>query len=388
MTHYKTSESVTEGHPDKVCDIISDGIVDLFLSKDSDAMVSIKMLAARDLVCISGEVGGVNCYTQDISEKVRSIIKEIGYTNSADGFCAETVKIIDCIERHEINEKNKWTFTEENVLGSRDQGIVFGYACIETEQCMPLPITLAHNLARNLTKLRKQNILPYLRPDGKTQVTIAYENNKPIYADTIVISTMHDPSVLRSELENDLLEKLIIPTLHFQTQNFFNKKTKVFINPTGRFIVGGPAIDTGITGRKLIVDSYGEAARHGGGAFSGKDPTSSDRCGAYLARYIAKNLVNAEIAKEIEIGFSYAIGCPKPLHITIDTKDTSKYTNKQIEKIIDETFDTTITKTITNLELRKISYLPTAAYGHFGRKNFPWERLDKIEKIQEVMKHV
>nr|MBI4156691.1 methionine adenosyltransferase [Candidatus Woesearchaeota archaeon] len=378
IRRYKTAESVTEGHPDKVCDIISDALVDLYISVDHEALVSIKALAARDLVCLGGEVGGYKCLKLDIEETIRKAIKDIGYDQDNLGFNSNTLSIIDKIDRHEINDFNKLSWGKNDLLGSRDQCIVFGYACNETEEFMPLPITLAHKLAKGLTELRKNKILDYLGPDGKTQVTIEYEKGIPKRIENVVISTLHSIDIQSQVLEDDLKEKLIIPTLG----DFLDKNTNFYINPTGRFIVGGPAIDTGLTGRKLIVDSYGDASKHGGGAFSGKDPTSSDRCGAYLARYIAKNIVASCLAKECEVELSYAIGSFVPLNLTINTYGTGKLEDRFVEEIVEESFDLTISGSMKNLSLRKPIYKRTASYGHFGKEEFPWEATDKVDLLK------
>ncbi len=377
---YKTSESVTEGHPDKICDVVSDALVDLFIGIDHEALVSVKSLATKDLICIAGELAGYKCYDLDIETTIRDAVREIGYDTDEYGFNADTLQIIDKIDRHDINDNNKLKWREGDLLGSRDQGIVFGYACNETPELMPLPITLAHRLARGLTELRKNKVLDYLKPDGKTQVTLEYENDIPKRAETVVISTLHSIDVSGKQLEQDLKEKLIIPVLG----NLYDERTTVHVNPTGRFIVGGPAIDTGLTGRKIIVDTYGEASRHGGGAFSGKDPTSSDRCGAYLARYIAKNVVASGLAKECEIELAYAIGGFAPIHITVDTNNTGVLSDRDLERVIENNFDLSITGAITTLQLRRPIYKQTASYGHFGRPEFPWEKTDKIEQLREV----
>src|SRR3989338_7318910 len=389
---YRTSESVTEGHPDKICDIVSDALVDLFLGIDRDALVSVKALATKDLICIDGELAGYKCCELDIETTIRDAVRDIGYDTDEYGFNADTLQIIDKIDRHDINDSNKLKWKEGDLLGSRDQGIVFGYACNEktsqapneTIEFMPLPITLAHKLAQGLTNLRKSGTLNYLRPDGKTQVTIEYEQGIPRRAETVVISTLHSIDVSGKQLEKDLRELLIVPILG----SLYDERTTIHINPTGRFIVGGPAIDTGLTGRKIIVDTYGEASRHGGGAFSGKDPTSSDRCGAYLARYIAKNVVASELAKECEIELAYAIGGFVPIHITVDTNNTGILSDRNLERVIENNFDLSITGAITTLQLRRPIYKQTASYGHFGRPEFPWERLDKTEQLREVLKHV
>ncbi len=386
MKKYRIAESVTEGHPDKVCDIISDALVDLFISVDHEAIVSIKALATKDLICLGGEVGGYNCNSLDIETTIRDVIKEIGYTKDDYNFNYKNLQVIDKIDRHSINNFNKLSWDKNDLLGSRDQGIVFGYACDETEEYMPLAITLAHHLSTQLTDLRKKGILDYLGPDGKTQVILEYEDNIVKRAESVIISTMHHISVKKDELEKDLEEKLIKPIL----KNLIDKNTKFYINPTGRFVVGGPAIDTGLTGRKLVVDSYGDSSKHGGGAFSGKDPTSTDRCGAYLARYIAKNIVGARLAKECEIELAYAIGSFAPLTLTINTYGTGLLKDNFLERIIKENFDLTISGTIKKLNLRRPIYKQTAINCHFGKRgdDFTWESLDKVPVLKEAVKHV
>lgn len=386
MKKYKIAESVTEGHPDKVCDIISDALVDLFLNIDHEAIVSIKALATRDLVCLGGEVGGYNCNSVGIETIIRDVIKEIGYMEDDYGFNYKNLQIIDKIDRHSINDFNKLNWNRNDLLGSRDQGIVFGYACNETGEYMPLAISLAHHLSAELTDLRRRCILDYLGPDGKTQVILEYEDNIIKRAEAVIISTMHSIFVKKDELEKDLEEKLIKPVLG----DLLDKDTKFYINPTGRFVVGGPAIDTGITGRKLVVDSYGDSSKHGGGAFSGKDPTSTDRCGAYLARYIAKNIVGAGLARECEIELAYAIGSFAPLALTINTYGTGLLKDNLLERIIKENFDLTISGTIKKLNLRRPIYKQTAVNGHFGKtgNDFTWESLDNVANLKEAIKNV
>lgn len=383
MKSFKTSESVTEGHPDKVCDIVSDAIVDAYLQRDRNALVSVKALAARDTICIGGESAAYNSAGLDIDSIVREAVRCIGYDEEGIGFDSHTLEIIDRIDRHPIDDYNKQHWSDECQLGSRDQGIVFGYACNETEELLPISLVLARRLSLGLSQLRR-NALPYLKPDGKTQVTVEYEGGRPIRAHTVVLSTMHSAEASRTEIENALRELLVKPTLG----EYFDGETSLVVNPTGRFIVGGPAIDTGLTGRKIVVDTYGGHARHGGGAFSGKDPTSTDRSGAYLARYVAKNIVAAGLAERCEIGFCYAIGSTEPIAIEVDTFGTGKIPENGIESLSKSAFDLTISRSLDALDLRRPIYTRTAREGHFGNPNYGWEKLDHTEAIREAHNYV
>ncbi len=378
--YYKTSESVTEGHPDKVCDLIADGLVDLFIDKDKESFVSVKIIATRNLVFLSGVAGGYQIKDVGIESRVREVIKEIGYCNEYD-FDYRTVEIINRIEINNITDDRRLKPDENLFFGSRDQGIVFGYACNETPELMPLPITLAHRLARGLAELRKNRILDYLKPDGKTQVTVEYEDGIPKRVDAVVVSAVHDIDVFRDEIEHDLKKHLIFPTLN----GLIDGNTIIKVNSAERFVAGGPAVDTGVSGRKLVVDSYGSACEHGGGAFSGKDPLSNDRCGAYLARYISKNIVAAGLSQRCNIHLAYAVGSFVPLHLTIDTFGTGILSDNKIQRIIEENFDLTLSGTIKSLDLQRPIYKPTAAYGHFGRDEFPWEKTDKVDQLRKVI---
>jgi len=373
---YFTSESVTEGHPDKLCDQISDRILDELLAQDPHSRCACEVTAEPGAVHIMGEI--TTTAKVDYDACSRQVIRDIGYTKSEYGFtdgCEITVSLhsqspdiamgVDC------SVEGKETDTE--VLGAGDQGMMFGYACNETSSYMPLPIHLANELTRHLTMLRKENILPYLRPDGKSQVTVEYEDGKPLRVDTVVVSTQHDPNVDIETLREDILEELIKAVI---PNRLWDEQTKVFINPTGRFILGGPAADTGLTGRKIIADTYGGFARHGGGAFSGKDPTKVDRSAAYMARFVAKHIVAAGLAERCEIQLSYAIGVAQPVSVLVDTFRTGKVPDEVMEGWIKSCVDLRPGSIIERLKLRRPIYLQTAAYGHFGRPEFPWEELD------------
>jgi len=377
-----TSESVTEGHPDKMCDAISDAVLDAIYEKDPNARVACETTASTGLIHVMGEIT-TECYV-DIAKVVRDTVLEIGYDRAKYGFDGNTCAVITNIDEQSpdismgvtksLEEKN-----EELVsLGAGDQGMMFGFACDETPELMPMPIALAHKLARRLTEVRKNKTLEYLRPDGKTQVTVEYdENDKPFRVDTIVISTQHSPDVSQEELRADIIKHVINEII---PSELMDENTKIFVNPTGRFVVGGPQGDSGLTGRKIIVDTYGGYARHGGGAFSGKDPTKVDRSAAYMARYIAKNIVASKLAKKCEIQLAYAIGVAKPVSVRIDTFGTSTKSEEELVEIVLNNFDLTPTGIINTLDLRRPIYKNTAAYGHFGRTDIelPWEKADKI----------
>ena len=391
MKHYFTSESVTEGHPDKMCDQISDAVLDTILAEDPMARVACETAATTGLVLVMGEIT-TDCYV-DIQKVVRETIDEIGYNRAKFGFDAETCGVITAINEQstdiamgvDCSLEAKMTETEEDCsTGAGDQGLMFGYACDETEELMPFPIVYAHKLAKRLTDVRKNKILPYLRPDGKTQVTVEYDGDIPIRIDAIVVSSQHDPNIEHDVLERDIIDNVITPII---PKDMIDENTKYFINPTGRFVIGGPKGDSGLTGRKIIVDTYGGYARHGGGAFSGKDPTKVDRSACYMARYIAKNIVAAKIARKCEIEVSYAIGVAKPLSIFVDTFGTGVINDEQIVSIINENFDLRPDAIISHLNLRRPIYKQTAAYGHFGRNDLdlPWEKTDMSDRLKKYI---
>ncbi len=381
-----TSESVTEGHPDKICDQISDAVLDAIFARDKEARVACETAITTGLVLVMGEIT-TDCYI-DIQQIVRDTIKEIGYDRAKFGFDCETCGVISSIHEQSkdiaMGVDNSYETKQEAVsdIGAGDQGMMFGYACNETDVLMPLPIYLAQKLARKLTAVRKDNTLTYLRPDGKTQVTVEYVDDKPVRIDTIVISTQHDDAVSLDTLRADLKKQVIEPILPAE---LMDENTKIYVNPTGRFVIGGPMGDSGLTGRKIIVDTYGGYARHGGGAFSGKDPTKVDRSAAYAARYVAKNIVKAGLADKCEIQLAYAIGVAKPVSVLVDTFGTSKVDEKVIEQLVDKHFDLRPSAIISNFDLRRPIYKQTAAYGHFGREDLdlPWEKTDKAELLRQ-----
>lgn len=385
-----TSESVTEGHPDKIADQISDSVLDAILAQDPMGRVACETLITTGQVHVVGEIT-TKCYV-DIPKIVRETIKKIGYTRAKYGFDAETCGILTSIDEQSADiamgvdkalEAKKGTMDDEiEAIGAGDQGMMFGFATNETPEYMPLTISLAHKLARRLTEVRKSNELTYLRPDGKTQVTVAYEDGKPVHIDTVVISTQHGPEVDLATIEKDLIEKVIKPILPTE---LLDDTTKYFINPTGQFIIGGPQGDAGLTGRKIIVDTYGGMARHGGGAFSGKDPTKVDRSAAYAARYVAKNVVAAGLADKCEIQIAYAIGVARPVSIMVETFGTAKIKEALIAELIQKNFDLRPAAIINKLDLRRPIYSQTAAYGHFGRTDIdlPWEHTDKAEILRK-----
>lgn len=389
-----TSESVTEGHPDKMCDQISDAILDALMEKDPMSRVACETCTTTGLVMVMGEIT-TNAYV-DIQKIVRDTVAEIGYTRAKFGFDAATCGVMVAIDEQSSDiamgvdkaleaKKDKSDEDELDAIGAGDQGMMFGYASNETEEYMPYPIALAHRLARQLTNVRKNGTLSYLRPDGKTQVTVEYdENHNPIRLDAVVLSTQHDPDVTQEQIHEDIKKYVFDPIL---PAHMVDDNTKFFINPTGRFVIGGPHGDSGLTGRKIIVDTYGGAARHGGGAFSGKDCTKVDRSAAYAARYVAKNIVAAGLADRCEIQLSYAIGVAHPTSIMVDTFGTGKLSESRLVEIIRENFDLRPAGIIKMLDLRRPIYKQTAAYGHFGRNdlNLPWEKLDKVELLKSYL---
>ena len=374
-----TSESVTEGHPDKVCDQIGDAILDDILAQDPNARVACEVCATTGLVLVMGEITTTGYC--DVQKIVRKTVEEIGYNRGKFGFDAENLAVLVS-----LNEQSPDIALGVDADGAGDQGMMFGYACRETEEYMPLPITLAHKLARRLAAIRKDGSHKELRPDGKTQVSVEYdENGKPLRIDTIVVSTQHDEEVSQEYLREMIIKDVITPII---PKELMDENTKIFVNPTGRFVVGGPKGDSGLTGRKIIVDTYGGYAPHGGGSFSGKDPTKVDRSASYMARYVAKNMVAARFADRMQIQLSYAIGVAKPISICIDTFNTSKYTEKELIDIVNANFDLTPKGIISTLDLRRPIYRQTATYGHFGRNDLdlPWEKLDKVEALKKYLK--
>lgn len=389
-----TSESVTEGHPDKMCDAISDAILDALMEKDPMSRVACETVTTTGLVMVMGEIT-TNAYV-DIPKIVRNTIREIGYTRAKFGFDADTCGVITTIDEQSADialgvnkaleaKENRMSEEELDAIGAGDQGMMFGFATDETEEYMPYPIALAHRLALQLTKVRKDGTLPYLRPDGKAQVTVEYdENDIPVRLEAVVLSTQHDPEVTQEQIHEDIKKYVFEPIL---PSDMIDGDTKFFINPTGRFVIGGPQGDSGLTGRKIIVDTYGGYARHGGGAFSGKDCTKVDRSAAYAARYVAKNIVAAGLAKKCEIQLSYAIGVAYPTSIMVDTFGTGKVSDGRLVEVIRKNFDLRPAGIIKMLNLRRPIYKQTAAYGHFGRKDLdlPWERLDKVDALREEL---
>jgi S-adenosylmethionine synthetase len=375
-----TSESVTEGHPDKICDRISDSILDSFLTNDPNARVAVETMTTTGVVIVAGEV--TSTHRMDVQDIVRNEINDIGYNKPEYGFDGNTCSVL--VSLHEQSPDISIGVTSNGLKeqGAGDQGLMFGFAINETPEYMPLPITLAHNLSLRLSEVRKKKELDWVRPDGKSQVSILYEDNKPKSIDTIVLSTQHSPEISQEQINEEITKFVINPVC----SNWITSQTKVFVNPTGRFVIGGPPGDTGLTGRKIIADTYGGMGRHGGGAFSGKDPTKVDRSACYMARYISKNIVAAELATKCEVQIAYAIGVAKPVSIMVDTFKTSKVDEEKIEAKVKELFDTSPAGIIRTLNLNRPIYKKTSAYGHFGRRDvdFSWEKTDKAEALKSI----
>lgn len=387
-----TSESVTEGHPDKICDQVSDAVLDAILAQDPMGRVACETSITTGMVLVMGEIS-TTCYV-DIPKIVRKTIEEIGYTRAKYGFDSDTCGVITAIHEQSVDialgvdnaleaKKGEMTDAEINATGAGDQGMMFGYACDETPELMPMPISLAHKLAIRLSQVRKDGVLDYLRPDGKTQVTVEYEDGRPVRIDTVVVSTQHSPEVDHDTIERDIMEYVIKPII---PEDMLDKNTKYFINPTGRFVIGGPHGDSGLTGRKIIVDTYGGYSRHGGGAFSGKDPTKVDRSASYATRYVAKNIVAAGLASKCEVQVAYAIGVAKPVSVLVETFGTGKLPDEKISEIVTKVFDLRPAAIIRDLELRRPIYRQVAAYGHMGRTDIDvtWEKTDRVEALKKL----
>ncbi len=387
-----TSESVTEGHPDKICDLIADTILDKALEQDPESRIACEVCCTTGLVMVLGEFTTEGYI--DIPTLVRDTVADVGYTNADFGFDSKTCAVVTSIKEQSADisvgvssalEKRRDSIDPADAIGAGDQGMMFGYATDETEEYMPLPIMLAHKLTSALSRARRDGTLAYLRPDGKAQVTVAYDGNTPVYVDTVVLSTQHDPSVSHDRLEEDIIEKIIRPVIGGK---YLTENTKYYINPTGRFVIGGPAGDSGVTGRKIIVDTYGGMCPHGGGAFSGKDPTKVDRSACYYARYVCKNMVAAGAARKMELQVAYAIGKARPVSLSVNTFGTSAYSDDALLSIINELFDFRPLRIIENLELRKPIYRFTTIGGHFGKDGMTWEKTDKADKIRAMLKEL
>ncbi|MGN0518466.1 MAG: methionine adenosyltransferase [Acutalibacteraceae bacterium] len=389
--HFFTSESVTEGHPDKVCDIISDSVLDAILEQDKNAHVACETTATTGLVHIMGEI--TTSAVIDTAAIARKAINDIGYTNPSYGFDGNSCAVVLSIDAQSpdiamgVDKSLEARSGDEDELystGAGDQGMMFGFACDETPELMPLTISLAHKLSKKLTEVRKNGTLKYLRPDGKTQVTVEYDDNKPVRVDTVVVSTQHDEDVTLDQIRADIVKYVINPVV---SADLMDGNTKILVNPTGRFVIGGPVGDSGLTGRKIIVDTYGGYSRHGGGAFSGKDPTKVDRSAAYAARHVAKNIVGAGLAHKCEIQLAYAIGVAKPVSVMIDTFGTSQYSNEQLAEAVNKVFDLRPEAIIRNLKLREQRYSKLAAYGHMGREDVgvEWEKLNKVDELKAAL---
>lgn len=375
-----TSESVTEGHPDKICDKISDALLDEFLKQDPDSRVAVETMTTTGVVVVAGEVTTKAKF--DVQQVVRDTIREIGYDKPEYGFDADTCSVLVSLHAQSPDISQGVTASENKDQGAGDQGLMFGYAVNETDELMPLPILIAHKLTRRLSEVRKKKELPWVRPDGKSQVSVEYEDGKPKRIETVVISTQHSPDVSNSEIKQQIIEKVIKPVCG----KWWHDKIKVHVNPTGRFVIGGPPGDSGLTGRKIIVDTYGGAGRHGGGAFSGKDPSKVDRSACYMCRYIAKNIVAAGLAEKCEVQVAYAIGVAEPVSLMVNTFGTSKIPEEDIENLVRKHFDMRPAAIISHLGLKRPIYKDTAAYGHFGRTDveFPWEKTDKADLLKKA----